>query len=111
MFKSMTDCTVDGVATLACLGVLMHNVVVLLLIAAAFATLLMLLIGGIRFSLSGGDPKKVAAARGTLTYAIIGIAIVFFAFVIMRVISTVTGNEDILKGPKIPVPSQRPSQP
>lgn len=106
IFKTMDQCTVDGVATLACLGVLIYNVVVLLLIASAFATLLMLIIGGIRFSLSGGDPKKVAAARGTLTYAIVGIAIVFFAFVIMRVISTVTGNQDILKGPTLPVPTK-----
>lgn len=100
----MEDCSFDGVATLACLGILIHNLVVVLMIASAFATLLMLIIGGLRFTLSGGDPKKVQAARGTLTYAIIGVAIVFFAFVIMRLIAGITGNDDILNGPSIPKP-------
>lgn len=104
LFTSLSDCSVDGVATFACLGILMRNVVVMLMVASALATLLMLVLGGIRFTLSGGDPKKVGQAKGTLTYAIIGIVVVFLAFVIMQLLSKITGNTDILNGPSLPKP-------
>lgn len=104
LFTSLEGCSQEGVATFACLGILMRNVVVMLMIASALATLLMLVLGGIRFTLSGGDPKKVGQAKGTLTYAIVGIVIVFLAFVIMQLISHITGNKDIINGPALPKP-------
>ncbi len=109
LFKGLTDCTTpEGVPTLACLGTILQNIVVMLLIATAVASLFMLILGGIRYSLSGGDPKKVGSAKGTITYAIIGLVLAFLAFVFIQVIATVTGNTDIINGPKITMPTTAP---
>jgi len=40
---------------------------------------IMLIIGAIGLSTSGGDPQKVSSARGTITYAIIGIVVAALA--------------------------------
>lgn len=104
VFEDFTasGCAPDGVATFACVGVLLHNLVIMMLIGSALATLLMLLIGGVRFVISGGDPKRVQQARGTLTYAIVGIVVVFLSFIILRLVSDATGNTDILNGLSVP---------
>lgn len=38
-----------------------------------------------------GDPKKLETARNQATYAILGIAVVFMVFAIMKFIGAVTG--------------------
>lgn len=112
MFQSVTDsgCIVDGVATIACAGVILHNIVVGFMIATAVVVLFMLIIGSIRYILSGGDKQKVDQAKKTITYAIIGIALVFLSFVILRVVSSITGNNEIIDSNlEVPVPpSDRP---
>ena len=57
---------------------------------------IMLVWGGFSFITSGGDPKKAAAARNTLTYAILGIVLVALAYLIIVVISRFTGVTEIL---------------
>lgn len=95
IFKRLDSCTENGVATFACIPILLTNLVTLLLIGSAIATLFMLILGGIKFSLSGGDPKKVQNARSTMTYAIIGVVLVFLSFIIIRTLSTITGSKEI----------------
>ena len=59
----------------------------LLFIIAIVLGLIFLILGGIRWIVSGGDPKGVEAARKQLTYAVIGLVIVFLAFFIVNLIA------------------------
>lgn len=70
--------------------VVQFGVTVLLVISIVLA-LFFLIYGGIKWITSGGDKAGVDAARKILTYAIIGLIIVFASFLILRVISGVFG--------------------
>lgn len=63
-------------------------VVKLLLIVAVIIAFIFLLIGGIKWITAGSNKEAAAEARGTLTAAVIGLAIVFFAWAII----TLVGN-------------------
>jgi len=66
-------------------------VIIFLFSLGALAAFIMILIGGIKYMLSGGDVEAAAAARSTVTYAIIGLILVVCAFVIVKVLSTILG--------------------
>lgn len=61
---------------------------VLLFIIGAVAVI-MLVIGGIRYTVSGGDQTAVTAAKNTILYAIVGIIVAILAY---AVIGFVTGS-------------------
>ena len=67
------------------------NIIKLLAPAVAIAVFVMILIAGFQFLTSGGDPKSVAAARTTLTYAILGAILVVVVWLILTLIEYVTG--------------------
>jgi Type IV secretion system pilin len=52
------------------------------------AVLLYLLYGGIKWIMSGGDPKALAAARDTLVHAVIGFLILSLSYTIATVFSS-----------------------
>lgn len=54
------------------------------LAAIGFLSVIMLIWGGLRFMLSGGDSKKVTDAKNTVLYALLGLAIAFFAYAIVN---------------------------
>lgn len=54
--------------------------------------IVLIIIAGIKFVTSGGDPKKLAGAQATITYAIIGIAITVLAFVILKALQIFIGS-------------------
>lgn len=92
-----------NVATIRCLEPLFKNIVQAVVALAGVALFVMLLIGGFHFLFSGGDQKKLEAARGTMTGAIIGIVIIVTAFLILNTIAVFTGVESI-KTFKVTVP-------
>jgi multisubunit Na+/H+ antiporter MnhB subunit len=47
-------------------------------------SVIMLIIGGIRYTISGGDSGNVTAAKNTILYAIIGLVVAFLAFAIVN---------------------------
>lgn len=67
------------------------NIIKLLAPAAAIAFFIMLLFGGYQFLTSGGDPKSVAAARNTLTYAILGVILVVAVWLMLTLVGRITG--------------------
>jgi len=73
----------------------------LVLIVVALVFFFILVWGGLKWVTSGGDEKKVGEARAQITNALIGLAIVFAAWAIMKLIGTIFGI-DILKGLTIP---------
>lgn len=47
-------------------------------------SVLMLVYGGIRYTISMGDPKNVEAAKNTILYAIVGIVVALLAYAIVN---------------------------
>lgn len=85
------SCLNNGVATFNCLPTLFSNVVSVLLTLSGVAALFFIIFSGIKFITSGGDPKQVEGARKTLTYAIIGLIVIFLAYFIVNTVATLTG--------------------
>jgi len=102
-WKSTPDCIVNDAATLKCLEPLFANLVSVITALAGVVLFVMLLVGGFNFLFSGGDQKKLEAARGTLTTAIAGLVVVVAAYLILLVIASLTGVEGILQ---FQIPSQ-----
>jgi TRAP-type C4-dicarboxylate transport system permease small subunit len=68
----------------------------LVMLVVALLFFFMLVWGGLRWVMSQGEEKNVKAARDQITSALVGLAIVFAAWAIMQLISTVFGV-DIFK--------------
>lgn len=86
-----------GVATLKCLPAVFINLINAALIFVGVIALIIFIFAGIKLINSGGDPKKVGEAKKTMTYAVIGVVIIFMSFFIIRVISQVTGVDCLTK--------------
>ena len=56
---------------------------VLLFIIGAIAVI-MLIIGGIRYTVSGGDQAAITSAKNTILYAVVGIIVAILAFAIVN---------------------------
>lgn len=81
----------QDVATFSSLETLFVNIVQAVVALAGVALFIMVLVAGFGFLFSAGDPKKLEAARGTLTNAIIGLIVIVAAYVILRIIQVFTG--------------------
>lgn len=92
-----SDCVVpipgssDVVATISCLEPLFAKVVQAAAALAGVALFVMLLVGGFKFLFSGGDQKQLEGAKGTVTHAILGLAVIAVAYLILRTIEVFTG--------------------
>jgi hypothetical protein len=91
-FKNLENLTASGIIS---------GAISLVLIVVALVFFFILVMGGLRWVTSGGDEKKVGEARAQITNALIGLAIVFAAWAIMKLIGTVFGI-DILGNLAIP---------
>jgi len=58
----------------------------LLLLGAALSAFVFIFYGGFKWLISQGDKKKVEEARGTIINAMIGLFIVFLAFLVVNLI-------------------------
>lgn len=90
----------DPLTNLTATGII-SGAISLVLILVALVFFFILIIGGLKWVTSGGDEKKVGAARAQITNALIGLAIVFAAWAIMKLIGVVFGI-DILGNLSIP---------
>ena len=63
----------------------------LTLTIAAVLTLMYLLYGAFQWITSGGDKEKLAASRKRITYAIIGLLVVFFSALIINLLLSFLG--------------------
>ncbi len=85
------DCVVDGVATIKGLECLFTNVLRVATTVGGLAFGAMLIVGGFKWITSGGDPKGVKEAQGTITSALLGLALMVVAWFILRIIQEITG--------------------
>jgi len=58
---------------------------------AGLAVFIMLLVGGFKYLTSGGDPKATESAQKTITYAILGLALLLGGWLILLFIKEFTG--------------------
>lgn len=65
---------------------------VLLFIIGAISVI-MLIIGGIRYTVSGGDSGAVTSAKNTILYAIVGIVVAILAFAVVNFVIGSFGAE------------------
>ena len=72
-------------------GVIATTVVDVLVWAVGIAAVLFIIFGGIKYATSGGDEKKVASAKNTILYAVIGLIVALLANVIIRVVLNAIG--------------------
>ena len=70
---------------------LFANVLKVIVTIAGLAFLIMFIVGGFQYMQTSNDPKAVAAASSTLTYAIIGLVGVIVSWLILSFIKTFTG--------------------
>jgi len=71
--------------------VLFGNVVKVILGLAGLVFFVLLVLGGIKYITSGGDPKAVEGAKKTLTSALGGFILIVLAYLILVLISKITG--------------------
>lgn len=79
-----------GLAELS-FGGIVSGAISLILLVVALVFFFVLIMGGLKWVMSGGDQKNVEAARNQITNALIGLAIVFATFAIMKLIETIFG--------------------
>lgn len=75
--------------------------VMLLIVGSILLTLFFLISGGIDMITSGGDKQKVVNSRHKLTYAVIGLIVVFMSFFIVNMVGGLFGVE-LIRVPLIP---------
>jgi hypothetical protein len=92
-----------NVATLGGLECIFTNIVKVSTEFALLALFVMLLAGGVKYLTSGGDPKSLQSAQNTITYAILGLVVLFLIWFILLFIGAFTGvNVTQFNLPKFP---------
>ncbi len=81
----------SGPANLFQLQDIFSNLVSVVLALAGIVLFVMLLTGGLKFITSGGDPKAVDGAKKTITYAVGGLLLILFSYLILLFIRNITG--------------------
>lgn len=90
------SCLIDGVAQIACFESIFARIISIVTILAGLVFFIMLLVGGMRYLFSAGNPKTVEAAKGTLTTAFLGLALIVGAYLILRIVAVFTGLNELL---------------
>jgi len=81
-FGPLGDLSISGIVS---------GAINLLMVVVALVFFFMLVFGGLRWVMSQGDKTNVENARNQITNALIGLAIVFAAWAIMKLIETLFG--------------------
>lgn len=84
------DCATPPIP-LTCIPVYVNRIISALIAMAGGIGVILIIVGAIQWITSGGDPKAMAKARATLTYAIIGLSLVFMSFLILSVLGRILG--------------------
>ncbi len=85
------SCVQGGVATLACIPVVLQNIINFLILFGGVVCVFLIVFSGYKYITSEGDPEKVSSARKTIFYAIGGFLLVLGSFLLLNIIATFTG--------------------
>jgi hypothetical protein len=73
------------------IGSIIHKALPYVYVIAGLALLFMLISGGITLMTAAGDPGKSKEGYGKITAGLIGFVIIFVAYFVMQIVSTVLG--------------------
>lgn len=73
------------------IGDIINALVPYIFALAGLALLFILIWGGFELMTSAGDPKKMEAAKGKLTNAVIGFIIIFVAYWLVQILEVIFG--------------------
>ena len=93
---SGTDLAAD-VATISGIECLIANVFTVIITLIGLSAFVMLVVGSLRWLASGGNSSALDKAKGTMTYAVVGIVVSLSAFIVLNLIAGFTGVEDITR--------------
>ncbi len=79
-------------------GEFVSDILVFLVSAAGVIAFIFIIIAGLKFVTSSGDQKKLDSAKSTITFSVIGIAVVILSFVIIRFVQAFVGTNINLMG-------------
>lgn len=79
------------VATLQGLQCLLGNILGVAVTLIGLAAFGVFVVSSIQIMLSGGNSKGLESAKGSMTYAVVGIVVALSAFIILNLISQFTG--------------------
>lgn len=85
-WQGLTELTIDRIVS---------GLITLSLVAAAVVFFFMLVWGGLKWITSQGDENKVKEARGQVTQALIGLAVVFAAWAVLTLVGNLFGIENL----------------
>lgn len=68
-----------------------ERVITAMFVLIGALSVIFIIVGGLKYSLSGGDPKRVETARETILYAVIGLIVSVSAFAIVKFLVTNVG--------------------
>ena len=88
---SGSGCAKDGVLTIACIPIIIQNLVTFAFYLAGTVALFFIIWAGIGFITAGGDKEKIEKAKKTLTYAIIGLVFILLSGFFIKTIGALTG--------------------
>lgn len=71
--------------------IIITNAITIVFVVAVLAVLVFMIWGAFSWITSGGDKDKIKSARGMITNALIGLAVLALAFVIARIVGAVLG--------------------
>lgn len=89
--KLNTTCATDDIATLQGFECIFANILSIIIPLAGLAAFITLIIGGFQYLTSAGDPKQLQKATGTITAAVIGIAVILGIWFIFKLLNVITG--------------------
>ncbi len=92
------------------IGVLISRVISVAFIVAGIMTFGFLVYGGIEWLTSGGDKGKTESARGRITAAVVGLAIVAASWALMKLIAYFFGVDVFEGNINIPKPYSNPAR-
>ena len=72
------------------------SLILLVFVIAGFIFMFNIITAGWEYMQSGGDPKRVAGASTRFLNGFMGLAIVFFAFIIVNIVTTMIGLGSLL---------------
>jgi uncharacterized membrane protein len=94
MFKPAfaAQITASGIGvTFSSFDVIIKNTILVLIALVGISSMIFLLIGGVKYVISGGDKQALESAKGTITYALVGVALASATFAIAATLQTVLG--------------------
>ena len=87
----------QDVATIQGAECLIANILASAVTLIGIIAFVMFLVGGFRYLTSGANSKGVEAGANSISFAILGIVVALASFVILNVISNITGIKTILQ--------------